>query len=526
MKNKIINIILWILSIIIYYYFALPPINLQNISFWILIIYILITGSIFIGLSNILQKRPKLSKTSSIMLLIPLAIILLIGIINIIYSPLFMSKMYSERIDINTEGNWSEDIAEVDFSKIPLLDKASSQKLGDRVMGQMPEMVSQFYVSDLYTQINYQNKIIRVTPLEYNGFFKYINNRKEGIKGYIEVNSTTGEAKLTKLDKGIKYTESALFQEDLYRHLRFNYPFDNFGNGNFEIDEEGNPYWVFPIIKYKGIGLSSEITGIVLLDPITGKTKKHELKEIPSWVDHVFSASLILEQVDDWGSYKDGYLNSIFSQKNVVMTTDGYNYLAMNDDVYLYTGITSVSSDEANVGFILTNMRTKETIFYSVAGAEEYSAMESAKGQVQQMNYTPTFPLLINLNGKPTYLISLKDNAGLVKMYAFVDVLDYQKVTVEDSSLGIDKVASIFLGEDYISNSKENITTEIKISNINMAVIDGISYYYIIDTNNKKYKASIKINKDLLPFIKENDIVKITYKEQTEITDILKIEKK
>ena len=198
----------------------------------------------------------------------------------------------------------------------------------------------------------------------------------------------------------------------------------------------------------------------------------------------------------------------------------------MDDDIYLYTGITSVISDESNIGFTLTNMRTKETNFYSIAGAEEYSAMASAKGQVQQMNYTSTFPLLINLNNRPTYLISLKDNAGLVKMYAFVDVVDYQKVVVTDASSGIKKAA-----ENYLNDIGEEVTNaetkekEITITNIKDVIIDSNTYYYITDSENKNYKVSIKTNKDLLPFINNGDKVKIKYEKESNVTLIKEISK-
>ena len=215
---------------------------------------------------------------------------------------------------------------------------------------------------------------------------------------------------------------------------------------------------------------------MIIFNPVTGEGTKYALKDVPSWVDHVYPSDLIIEQVNDWGLYEKGFLNSIFGQKGVVATTTGYNYIAMNDDIYLYTGVTSVSSDESNIGFILTNLRTKETHFYEVSGAEEYSAMASAEGQVQQMKYKSTFPLLINLNNKPTYLMSLKDNAGLVKMYAFVDVVDYQNVVVTDAKHGIEVAAKNYLGND-INTVGEEFTEDIIISKINTSVIDGTSYY-------------------------------------------------
>ncbi|MDD3392226.1 MAG: hypothetical protein PHE54_01650, partial [Bacilli bacterium] len=455
-------------------------------------------------------------------LFIPLSIavvFIIIFIINFILSPLFLSKTYSQRIVINEDTNFNVDVEKVDFNALPIIDRASSIKLGDRVMGQMPELVSQFDVSDLYTQINYNNDIVRVTPLEYNDIFKYFANRDTGIQGYITVNSVTGEASLTKLDDGLRYMDSAIFSEDLNRKLRFSYPTKIFGEKSFELDNDGNPYWVVPVIKYHGIGIREEVVEVIILNPITGDSTLYSLNEVPSWVDHVYSADLIIDQVNDWGQYKNGFFNSIFGQQGVVVTTDGYNYTVMNDDVYLYTGITSAVADESNIGFILTNMRTKETNYYAVSGAEEYSAMASAEGQVQQMNYTSTFPLLINLNDKPTYFVSLKDNAGLVKMYGLVDVENYQKVTVIDSSLGINKLVQTYLADEEVSEDSL-ISKNITIKTITSAIIDSNTYYYITDTNDNKYRISIEIDEDIIPFLKVNDQITIGYLTEETVTNI------
>ena len=392
-------------------------------------------------------------------------------------------------------------------------------------MGQATQWVSQYYVSDLYTQINYNDSIIRVTPIEYAGIIKYFANRKEGIKGYITVDSVDGSANLVTLDKGMKYMPSAYFFENLYRKLRIDYPTAIFDDASFEIDNEGNPYWIVPTIKYAGIGLRKEINGVIILDAVTGKSEKYAIQDVPTWVDHVYSASLIIEQLDNWGEYKEGYWNSIFGQKNVVNTTDGYNYLVMDDDVYLYTGITSVSTDESNIGFVLVNMRTKETNYYSAPGAEEYSAMASAEGLVQEKKYTASFPLLINLKNKPTYLLSLKDNAGLVKMYAFVDVADYQKVVVSDASLGINVAAEKYLKDAITGYDPDRLVkTEIVIKDLTTAVIDSDTYYYFTDSDDNLYSASIKVNKNLLPFMKIGQKYTVTYSE-SEINIVASITK-
>jgi len=529
MKKRILQISICLLIAFISWYFILPPLNITSPVFWSYTFEMLVICILVFTITNTLNfaKRFSFRKFKWLPIIGGCAFgcAVLILIINIICSPIFNATKYANRIIVNETGEFTEDVASVDFNKIPLLDKESSEKLGDRKMGQATEWVSQYYVSDLYTQINYNDNIIRVTPIEYADIIKYFANRKEGIKGYITVNSVDGLANLVTLDKGMKYMPSAYFFENLNRYLRIKYPTIIFDDANFEIDNEGNPYWIVPTIKYTGVGLKKEISGVIILNAITGKTQKYAVKDVPSWVDHVYSADLIIEQLDNWGDYKEGFFNSIFGQKNVVNTTDGYNYLVMDDDVYLYTGITSVSTDESNLGFVLVNMRTKETNYYSAPGAEEYSAMASAEGLVQEKKYTASFPLLINLNNIPTYLMSLKDNAGLVKMYAFVDVEDYQKVVVNDSSLGIDAAAKKYLGESSTEYDASNlIKKEITIKDISTAVIDSNTYYYFTDTENNCYSASIKVNKNLLPFIKSGQKYQITFS-KADINIVASIEK-
>ena len=524
-----VRVLILVIFAFVLYFVSLPAINLHEPTFYmylmmILVCYIVTSGlSLFDG-SKVINKLRDLPKNMLIIVSGVATVIVLIILVNVICSPVFNSKSWAKRITIMEDTNFTDDIKEVDFNKVPLLDKDSSQKLGDRVMGQMSELVSQYYVSDLYTQINYNNEIVRVTPIEYNGFIKWLNNMRHGVLGYIKVNSVTGTSELVKLEKGMKYMPSAYLFKDLDRALRFKYPTTIFGKISFEIDNEGHPYWVVPTIKYTGVGLKKEISGIILMDPCTGKTKRYSVKDVPKWVDQVYSADLIIEQIDDWGMYKRGFINSMFGQNGVVQTTDGYNYLVRDDDVYMYTGITSVSSDESNIGFVLTNMRTKETNFYAVPGAEEYSAMASAEGQVQQMKYKSSFPLLINLNSRPTYLLSLKDNAGLVKMYAFVDVADYQKVVVTDSTLGIEVAANNYLNNANISgNTNPSNTREITIRTITNANIDGNTYYFITDTEGKKYKVSIKVGTSILPFLNNGDNITISYNRESTVTDIVSI---
>ena len=287
-KNIVLTVILEAIILFIYYYIVLPPINLTSYAFWAFIIFALI---LFVALNTILQmfsKQVYMQRKVSKIIIIPiislLAIIVGIIVVNLFCSPIFNAKSYSKRITVDETGNFLEDIKAVNFKNLPLLDRDSSEKLGDRVMGQMSDLVSQYYVSNEYTQINYNNEIIRVTPLEYADFIKWISNRKNGVKGYITVNSVNGDAKLKRIDKGMKYMPSAYFNENLERHLRFLYPTLVFGDSKFEIDNDGNPYWITPIYGYTGVGLKTKVTGVIILDPVTGKAKKYALKDVPEWV--------------------------------------------------------------------------------------------------------------------------------------------------------------------------------------------------------------------------------------------------
>jgi len=505
---------------LIYFYFSLPAINLQSFNF---LFYFILVISIIIILNIALKNKNNLQLTGKELFkyfswLIVVVIVLFSG--TVVFSSTFNSKLYANRITV-VESNFSEDIDEVDLTNLPLLDKDSTRKVGDRVMGQIPELISQFYVSDLYTQVNFDGRLVRVTPLEYEGIIKWFGNSETGTPGYIKVDSTTGEASLIQLDEGMKYMPSAHFFYNLYRHIRIQYPTAIFGDSKFEIDDDGNPYWVTPVKKYTWVGLLEDSKGVVITDPVTGDSNYYDVEDVPTWVDHVYQASLVMSQTNDWGLYQDGWLNSFIAQKNVKKTTTGYTYLADDNDIYVYTGITSALADESNIGFVLVNLRTKETKYYGVPGAEEYSAMASAEGAIQEKSYNSTFPLLINLNGSPTYLVSLKDDAGLVKAYAFVDVEDYQKVKVTSSDEGLSAAATAYLKILGVTQENIKVGEELTgvIESIESVVVEGNTYFYIkLVDDDSIYKVKVTVS-DNLPFIGEDDSIKF-FKIDNEITSI------
>lgn len=544
------RILISALIIFILFYLELPPLNPRSESFWgfllqCIVIILVVNG--FGVIREILNTvhvdgihglgSLNLRETSKPFLIGAVALVLVIAVQflgSIIGHPFFHSSAYASLITVE-DGDFSTDVAELSMNQIPVVDKASAQRLGNRKLGEMSDLVSQFEIMDMYTQINYHGTPYRVTPLQYGDAIKWFSNRSKGLPAYVMVNMVTQETSLKRLDEGMKYSTSEYFFRNILRHLRFSHPtriFD-FDDISFEIDEEGTPYWVAPVISYQiGIWSGKDISGAVLVNAITGESDYYKLEEIPTWVDQVFISDLIVNQLDYYGMYQNGFINSMFGQKGVKHTTDGYNYITIGDDVYLYTGMTSVTSDESNTGFMLVNLRTKDAKYYSVPGATEYSAMDSAEGQVQQMSYTATFPLLLNISDRPTYFLSLKDAAGLVKMYAFVDVEQYQvvgtgstiKAAMENyaTALGIESGEITPEDDNNTANGTtpnpedENaLTPEASISGtiaaVSSAVINGNTrYYFLLEGSDDIYTASITVD-SYLPFLKAGDSVTLEY---------------
>ena len=484
-KAKLIAAILVVLVLGVYYYAALPAINIHAAEFWVfLVILIILAAILFIRKKNLSRYELRESKGLKVILGILAVVVIAYLAGTLLSSPIVNAKKYQQLMTVET-GEFASDIEELSFDQIPLLDRDSATLLGNRKMGSMVDMVSQFEVDELYSQINYNDRPVRVSPLKYASIIKWFTNQDEGIPAYIMIDMATQETELIKLDEGMKYTTSDHFNRNIYRHLRFRYPTYIFNELSFEVDENGVPYWICPVKQYN-IGLFGGVTigRVVLCNAVTGETTDYAIEDVPQWIDRAYSADLLVQLYDYYGTLKHGFFNSVLGQKDCLETTEGYNYLAIDDDVWVYTGVTSVSGDQSNVGFVLMNQRTMETKFYEVEGATEASAMSSAEGQVQNLHYTATFPLLLNISGEPTYFIALKDDAGLVKMYAMVNVQRYQIVAVGDTVSECEAAYTDLMYENGIKeveeDTREILSITAPITKIAQGVIDGNSHYYIM----------------------------------------------
>jgi len=538
--NKVSLIISAVLSIavaLIGWYFFLPAMNLRSMQLWVYITAILLAGALPHINFNINWKAVKRvltsttppsknksaraarteaerrisNKISAIALAVaflPLAISL-IGLL--ISSPVFFSRAYADVITV-TESKFEEDMPEAnEITNIALMDTASAQILGDRTLGSLSDVVSQYRVSDSYTQINYLGAPKKVANLEYDDFFKWIANSDKGIPGLVMVDPVKSEAEYVKLDSPMIYAHSAYFGQDLMRKLRFDYPTKIFSSVMFEVDEAGKPYYVVscaePQVFWFG---AKDVTEVIIFNPCDGSSELLPIGEAPSWIDVAFDGDLACKKYDWKGIYSGGFFNSIIGNVDCKQTTDDYGYIALGDDVWYFTGVTSVTADKSNIGFILTNARTGEYKFYSVIGAEEHSAMAAAEGEVQEKGYVASFPSLVNVSGHATYIMVLKDDGGLVKLYALVKVSNYSVVATGTTQAEAMSAYKKLLQQSGDGISSATVESEITVENVRVVTVADVATVYITATDGDVYKGYLEADESLI-LIRVGDKLKVKY---------------
>lgn len=518
------------------YWWFHPAINIHSEGVWmVILIFVALPLYFFFKRKQRLyehggegiERSPKKASTFKKLLWIPIAILILYllgSLLSLSIIPGNAAK-YANILQTDTL-EFSQDIEEVNYSQIPVIDKDSAVLLGNREMGTISEYVSQFEIDDLYSQINYQGKPVRVSPLNYADIFKWFTNRENGIPAYSLVDMTTQDAQIVRLgDEAIFYSQSEPLARNIDRYVQLKYPFYIFDEKSFEIDEDGHAWWICPVRTYT-IGLFGGYTidRVVLCDATTGETQDLDITEVPQWVDRAYPSEVLLTQYNWYGAYHNGWLNSFLGQEGVVETTPGsdgyvgYNYIAKDDDVWVYSGVTSATSDESIIGFVLINQRTAESHFYSISGATETSAMDSAEGQVQNLRYQATFPILVNIANQPTYFMALKDSAGLVKKYAMVDIQRYQNVAVGDTVAQTQSSYEALLATNGVVSeedlsSVETTKAEGTIDVFAQVVIDGNTHYYVmLEGDDKLYDFDVSKLTNIIRY-KQGDTISFDYAE-------------
>ncbi len=535
-KSRVIPIILTLVIWAGMYYYYLPPLNIHSNEAWMFFVMALAIGlvlnfwtifkTLFLDRNADPFEKGEKWKLAKRILIVPLALCAFYFVGALLSSPILRASAYHQLLDVQT-GDFANDIHEVNYDQIPILDSASAAKLAEREMGSMVDMVSQYEVSPYFNQINYRGKPVRVTPLQYGDIIKWITNRSTGVPAYISIDMTTQDVDLIKLNEGIKISPFEHFGRHLHRYVRFRYPTAMIRNYNFEINDDGVPYWICSV-EDKTIGLfgGTDIKGAIVINAVTGEHTYYDVADVPSWIDKVYDSALLIEQYDYYGTLKNGFINSIFGQRGCLMSTEGYNYIALDDDVWVYTGVTSIGGDESNVGFVLMNSRTKETKYYQISGAKEISAMSSAEGQVQHLNYEATFPILLNIADEPTYFLSLKDNAGLVKKYAMVNIQKYQIVAIGDTVAECERVYRNLMegsGIETVDTSEAQTITG-TITMIKDIVAEGNTYLYLmVEGSDALFEAKASEHLELLKK-QTGDTVTLEYvAKMSEVNQILSV---
>lgn len=532
--GTVLCIVISIVFTLLINYLFLPAITFGSVGFWCFIIIVAVIFGLMLMCADYVNDSKGCEFKISMFSfgVAGVALVLMLGG-ALIGSPMFNAGTHANLIKVN-EADISYIPTVNDLNKIPLMDTESAKKLGDRTVGSLTDIVSQYEVSDKYTTITYNDKVYKIAPLEYAGFFKYQNNKYDGIPGYVLVDTENNSAEFIKLDKGFKISDSACFGNDLLRTVRKRYASLIIADYNFQIDDEGNPYWVLTVERPQVLLSAKVVVGAIIMDAYTGASEYYDIDDVPEWVDYVITGDKASNYYDMHGNYQNGFWNSIFGQKGVTNTTDDFGYVSKDNDIWIYTGITSVNNDESNLGFIMVNSRTNECNYILCDGAEEYSGMSAAEGVVQNYGYKASFPALISVDGEPTYALVLKDANGLIKQYAFVNVKNYTIVTTATTlDKAYDKYVRALAGEDVYDEDieledvetteaetptieKEEIdfsdaTDEIIIvSSIVYHVHDGETYAYVMTEDQKAYKFKLADNENLL-FVNANDELSIKF---------------
>ena len=497
-------------------YVTLPAYNIHDTAFIMLVVfYLFIFGMVYFVFSYQIDFIVKLC------IGLGFALIAFTLLFSFLSSEMLNAGRYRDQIQITSSNEFNAQFDAIQLEKIPLVDQNTAQQLGDKQIGRVQGLGSQFDINDEYILINQKDNVYRVSPLEYQDSIKWFQNREKGIPGYVRVNVTdASDVKLIELSEGIKYAPSAFLSEDLMRHVRFKYRTEIFDATSFEIDDEGNPFYVISVIEpeigwFGGWDTSSVIT----VDAVNGDMQKYAIEEMPAWVDRAQSARIAWYQIDNWGYYVNGWINTLFGQKDMIQTTDGFNYVSIDGQTHIFSGLTSVGADRSIVGFALINLRTKEASYIQIGGADELSAMNSATGQVQHLNYESTFPVLLNVDGFPTYFMALKDYEGLVKLYAMVSVQDYALVgvgaSVEEARLTYLK--QLKEGGQIVDLPIDAFSAEGIVLDIKEVVLDGTSVYYLmLEGQSGLFIVSSKTSVEA-SFTKIGDNVALSYQKRSDL---------
>ena len=532
MKNFKSYVISFIITAV-YAFVKLPVLRIDFTSLY----YVLAMFFVIAGILNMVFDREEQRFTITNKRNFKIAIgILAIAVVlpTLASTPIIRAKAYRNLLGTVKESEFTKDVSPVNVNEIRIVDEDMAMKLGDKKLGEVPAIGSVSKLGKFHIQ-KVGEKLYWVAPLVHRDFIKWVTNMG-GTNGYVMVSANDPQdVKLVQKANGedvkIVYQPDAYILQDLHRHVYIKGGMSRgMADYTLEIDDNGKPFWVVSLYEHKvGFG-GANVNGTAIVDAKTGETKFYSIKDTPEWVDRIQPEEFVIDQINSWGVYVNGFINSVISEKGVLKATEGTSLVYGEDDKsYWYTGITSAGGDESTIGFMLVDSRTKEAKLYKQPGATEMAAMKSAEGSVQEKNYEATFPVMYNILGQPTYVSSLKDKAGLVKRVVFVSVEDYNIVGV-----GRDKAEAMKNYKDALESGGSGLEIdesdefdkelEGTVKRIAADTKNGNTIYYLtLDTDDGNiFYATSKISKEL-PLTKEGDKIKITFSKDEK--DVIEIDK-
>ena len=277
---------------------------------------------------------------------------LVYGVVTLGSTVFFNVPAYRDQMPDYRVGNFSSEVQAIDTNQIPIVDKALASKIAEKKLGEKPSLGSQVVLGEPTIQ-TVDGNLVWVVPLQHSGFFKWLTNMS-GTPGYIVVSATNSQDVEYVEDYKVKYQPNAYLFSDLSFHTRYTAAlFTGVTDFSFELDDTGKPHWVITTYKYtRGFALP-EATGAIVMDVQTGKSTKYKLEDVPSWIDRVQPEDFIITQINNKGRYVHGVFN--WADKDKYRTSTGEIIVYNNSRCYLFTGITSVGSDESAIGFVMAS---------------------------------------------------------------------------------------------------------------------------------------------------------------------------
>ncbi|WP_147535527.1 hypothetical protein [Bacillus marasmi] len=396
-----------------------------------------------------------------------------------------------------------------------------------KAFGQVPN-TSYYELGNLQIQ-KIDGKYVYIAPVEFSGFFKWMNG--DVTPGYFTVSATDSSANPKFVKSEMSYTPSSFFNKQIERHMRMQYPNAIFyGDVQLEIDDDGTPFYIRSYGEFISARNGFEVKGIVMVDPKTGKTDSYSLKKVPEFIDGAVSPEVVSLQNSYFGNYIHGFWNSKFGKSDVKLPSDEGTEANVspifdeNGEMFYFTDFTSPKEGvDSMLGYSLTNARTGEATYYTGNMEESYmdsqGALQIIEKKFIEKKWYGAMPILYNFYGEASWLSPVLDSNGFLQNYFIVSAAN-PEISVYGSTpnealkqykTALQRGGSTVKGSSK-ADEKQASGTVVRVYKEKSGEFTIVSF--LLD-NNKNYTISSE-NSPLAIYLKEGDVVKVTYMDTEE----------